>query len=365
MRASALALLVIAVNAGAPAPPDPKKLLKQYTINLDSAPEDRWTEAVQDHKNEIKAIVQGFKILFNKGERAQLVAALKQGMPDEYLRELQGISTAAKMDYDNIIMANAFYELTSFQGVEAASRACTSIVAQNANGSMYLARNMDYPPPLSVLQIDAQFVRGGLPVYRGTTFAGTIGIMTGVIPGSYAMAINARDRGVFPTFQELLAVASSGGWIAPVVTRAAFEAARSFDDAVDFLMTAPMIAPAYAIIGGAAPGQGAVVTTNSSAAGNDLWRLKDAYPREAERWYTLQTNWDHWEADSETDGRRPAGIAAMDAIGSEDITIRGLWNTLATAPVYNSLTINTQMIDIGTGESHAYLRHNIVEQVQV
>ena len=52
---------------------------------------------------------------------------------------------------------------------------CTSIVAQLQNNSIIFARNQDYGlPGLNNITFQVQFIRGGKPVYVGTTFAGSV-----------------------------------------------------------------------------------------------------------------------------------------------------------------------------------------------
>ena len=59
---------------------------------------------------------------------------------------------------------------------------CTSIAAQGANGTLVLARNMDWnlPPSMRALLVDPDFVRGGRKIFRGTGAVGVAGLLNGM-----------------------------------------------------------------------------------------------------------------------------------------------------------------------------------------
>ena len=46
----------------------------------------------------------------------------------------------------------------------------------------FSGRNQDYPPPFTLVMIHAIFMRRGVKVYEGTTFAGTVGFVTPSCP---------------------------------------------------------------------------------------------------------------------------------------------------------------------------------------
>ena len=71
-----------------------------------------------------------------------------------------------------ILVMNLIYDLTCF---------CTSIVADSPDGSMLHARNLDYGiPGLRNLTIALDFQKNKKTVYRGVTFAGYVGLLTGL-----------------------------------------------------------------------------------------------------------------------------------------------------------------------------------------
>merc|ERR1712070_1107797 len=95
--------------------------------------------------------------------------------------------------------------------------------------------------------------------------AGTVGIITGVSPGSHAIAIDervdVRDSPFSMPLEEAVKATQNGAYIFIHLTRKALELPTSFDAAVKLLLQEPgMVSPGYFILGGSKPNQGAVVT---------------------------------------------------------------------------------------------------------
>ncbi len=56
-------------------------------------------------------------------------------LPGPYGEEIKGIANATGNNLGEVVLFNIFYEVFTI---------CTSIVAQDANGNMYHARNLDF-----------------------------------------------------------------------------------------------------------------------------------------------------------------------------------------------------------------------------
>lgn len=374
LRTTTLALLTAGVASHVPVD-NPKVPLKKYTIDLDKAPEDRFTEVITDHKQYIKVIVGVLKDVFSSDTDKQLLNATK--LSDEYRREIQSIANIVNATYEEALMASMFYELSSVKPAKdlppewrnVATRSCTGIVAQNANGSIYHARNQDYPPPFSPLQYDGTFVKGGKVLFEATTFAGIIGIGgTCMVPGGWSVSINARDK-YAPSLADAMKYASEGAFSFPLATREGCTRGGDFNAGVKFLSEVPMISPGYFIMAGASPGEGVILTRNSTGEDTDFFRLSDAYPKTSP-WFIVQTNYDHWDKAPIYDDRRDMGIKLMEAVGQNNVSIDTLWNVMSDTGngiigVYNQATIHTELIDPSIGEYHTYLRHNIISDVIV
>lgn len=249
----------------------------------------------------------------------------------------------------------------------AVSRSCTGIVAQGSNGTIYHARNMDYPPAFAPLQYDGTFVRDGKVVFKGTGFAATVGIGGScMVPGKWSAEINERDTDA-ASFDQCLDHASKG-WVAfPMLLRQGCMHGGDFEAGLKYLKETPMITAGYFTIAGAAPGEGAILTRNGTGTDTNVVRLKNGRPAE-KPWYLIQTNYDPWTQPPADDDRRGNGIKSMEAVGSSKVNLDTLWGVMSktgegtgTRGVYNSETISTQLIIPATGSYHPYMGHEIID----
>ena len=312
----------------------------------------------------------------------KLIDAYNSSISPEYYREMAGIGTSLKISYHDVLMANMFYEITgvletpldNMWGNGSLARSCTSIVAQRANGTVYLARNQDYPPPFTAIMIHAVFTRGGKTVYEGTTYAGTIGLSTGFVAHSWAASINARDDALKGTAEGLhaaLAAARNGAQIGPIFVRQAMDAialdqaghaVSTYDRALAYYSSRPLIMPIYITVAGTRPGEGGIITRNATATGThglgDYFSLfsKEGKDSAGGDWFTVETNTDHWIKNGAR-SRRSVAVDGLSAIGHENIDLAGLWKVLDTPPTYNLATIHTDLTCPEWGEYRTYKRH--------
>jgi len=358
-------LLLVASAVWAHPRPNPRKALPKFIINLDTAPEHRWDEVVGHRKLYIKVIVAELKDYFldKKKEVAALVAAFN--MTEEYRLELKGIARVLCVPYEDVVMTNLFYEIDGLgEPGMLTQRSCTSIVAQRANGSVYLARNQDYPTAFSPLMVHLFFQRNGITLYQGTGYAGTIGLDTGLVPGGWGASINARlGTGEIDTLQQAVARAANGDAVFPIIMRLAMDAGVStFSGAVTFLSETKLITPGYIIIAGVKPGEGVVLSRNST--GGDAFYIDRGYPSNArKRFFLVQTNTDHWQPAPFYPGynvsRRGTAIAGVTRLTRWGVSMLGMYDVLSTPPTFNPTTIHTNMMDPLTGEHYAYKRHGL------
>lgn len=111
------------------------------------------------------------------------------------------------------------------------------------------------------------------------------------------------------------------------------ENATSFEEAVNILSNHDLIAPCYFIVGGVHPNEGAVITRNQYKL-VDIWRL-NADSAGIEKWYLLETNYDHWMPPPSTDDRRTPGMKAMNETTQEKINLETLMKVMTIDPVCN------------------------------
>ena len=111
------------------------------------------------------------------------------------------------------------------------------------------------------------------------------------------------------------------------------ENVTNFDDAIALLSTQDLIAPAYFIVGGVKPDEGVVITRNQDEL-VDLWRI-NKMSSGADKWYLLETNYDHWLPPPPNDDRQTPGMNAMNTITQERINSDNLMDVLTLKPVCN------------------------------
>ncbi|MBN3295537.1 NAAA amidase, partial [Amia calva] len=221
-----------------------------------------------------------------------VVESLENYMPQPYAGEMRGASKGFGCSLADVIVLNLAYEITAF---------CTSIVAQDINGNLYHARNMDYPFPaiLRNMTMDILYVRNGQVAYRGTTFAGYVGIWTGQSPGKFTISGDERCGSQGFWWENAVAAFLMKNTPASWLMRNTLEEAEDFQEAVLRLSKVPLISDVYYIVAGVNPGEGVVVTRNRRGAA-DIWPLN---PLNGE-WYRVETNYDHWTTPPPDDDRR-------------------------------------------------------------
>ena len=100
---------------------------------------------------------------------------------------------------------------------------------------------------------------------------------------------------------------------------------HDFTCAVAHLSSPPLIDENYYIVAGTKAGQGAVIARGREQA-DDVWRLDDT---QADGWFRLQTNYDHWNPVPTADDRRTPGKESMRAMGRPGLSSQALWKVLA------------------------------------
>ena len=169
-------------------------------------------------------------------------------------------------------------------------------------------------------------------MFTTAQLAGYIGILTGHKHNAFTFSINERDQGDW-WMNLIFGLLDKKSTPLSFLSRKVLENATSFDEAVKTLATATLIAPAHFIVGGVKTNEGAVITRNQLEA-IDIWRL-NASSSGIEKWYLLETNYDHWVPPPANDDRRTPGMKAMNATTQANINYSTLLDVLTIHPVCN------------------------------
>jgi len=359
-----------AVTPDIPSYPPPADLeIETVTVDLDMAPEDRWTHVVRPRAAAILKLIEDFKTAFGaKYNSTILDLALKYAgshylkrMPADYAGEIRGIAKATGIDVGYLWIENIAYELMGL---------CTSIVAQGADGNMYLGRNLDFgifmgtnatthnwqlAQDLRDTLINVQFTRGGKVMYNATTYAGFVGLLSGGKgPDGFAITVNTRfDSNVDKGLLEWMLGKNDDCQFLTFQTRIAMEGDADYASAFKRLTNYKPMGPGYIIISGSKAGEGAIITVAyGQSTPIDVWPLKEALGNNS--YYILQTNYDRTGPPAPFDDRRYPGEDCMNKVGQQGLTLESLYKVLSSNPTRNALTTFTTLMIPTTGHFEAY-----------
>ena len=368
-----------------PLPTGEAKAVQWHILSLDEPPETRWQKIVQPHSEGIEEltdiVLDAVTTLLGNYTTVSLLDRIDSRLPDYYAalpnpdfgKEIKGIASTTGVRESMMFVYNIFYTVFG---------ACTSVVAQNADGQIWHARNLDFglwpafnftkgsfwemSAALRPLVVNVDVQRGGRTVYKQTTFAGFIGAHTAMKPGAFGLTIDSRfddhfDVGLLRFLHEPRA---SHGTEITLLSRHAFERSGNFFEAFRYLNSTQILGPGYYILSGVNKGEGAVITKGAAKQGIraaegvtiDVWSLAEEQAKPAGDHFLLETNYDHWSAVSPIDDRRsPAYDCLRKRLGGPPgYNATGLFNVLSAVPNLNKLTVFTTLMQSDEGRFEAY-----------
>ncbi|NP_001006088.1 N-acylsphingosine amidohydrolase (acid ceramidase) 1a precursor [Danio rerio] len=337
----------------------------RYTVNLDLPPSERWTQIIKDKNTELIEMVQTIKDMakgFFHGKLVNFVDKelpfIVDTLPNPFNEEIKGIAAVSGIPLGEIALFNIFYEVFTV---------CTSLVAEDNNGNIYHGRNLDFglfmgwdrqnktwtlTEKLKPLVVNINFERKNQTVFKSTSFAGYVGMLTGIRPGELTLTMNERfdfDGGYIGILDWIFG--NRDGMWTGFLTRRVLENSTSYEDAKDQLSQTKLLAPVYFILGGNRTGQGCVITRTRINT-LDIWELELMLGR----WYVLETNYDHWDKPMFLDDRRTPAMKCMNQTTQANISLASIYNVLSTKPVLNKLTTYTSLMAVSTGTLESYVR---------
>jgi len=262
--------------------------------------------------------------------------ALNYFYPKEYAVEIQGCAKSLGVPYGWLTLFNLGYEV---------SDACTSIVAETFDGKILHSRNLDFwagmgfTNTLKELAFIADIQKGGKTLFVATTFAGYVGILSGMKPNAFSITIDTRfyPDGITELFYEIVAaVTEKNASLVSFLSRDVFTNENNFKSALTSLSNSTLIADVYYIMAGTKSGEGVVISRNRLNAA-DVWLLDT----KAGRWYEVETNYDHWEPAPWFDNRVDPANNAMNALGRKSLSLDNMFNVMSVKPVFNIQTTYT------------------------
>lgn len=259
-----------------------------YTVNLDKPARERWNHVVPDFKDKIPLATKLADEMMGQVIQSTLVplltVACKTGTA-LYSEEIRGIAEQTEISAGKVLLLQLAYE---------AFAACTSVVVNGPRHPIHI-RTMDWDlPELKALTINVIFKKRGRVIFRGTTWAGYIGILTGMKPRAFSVSINYRSTPKSSTdpvkaFANNVYRCISGCWPIGYLVREVLSSQKTYDDALREFKNAELISPTYITICGTKKNEGAIITRNRSPkdtfCGNIVTSLEDGH--------LIQANMDH------------------------------------------------------------------------
>ncbi|KAJ7132228.1 beta subunit of N-acylethanolamine-hydrolyzing acid amidase-domain-containing protein [Mycena epipterygia] len=167
-----------------------------YRVDLSLPPEERYREICSDFKPYLADIVPIYDDLlqltaYPRGLNFLAKHLLRRVHSAEETREIRGIAKLTGVPLHLVVAFNTFLDL--FSGCSSGGARVTDAGNGRENGVVHF-RGLDWDMnPLRKLTICVDYVRKGRIVARGVTYAGYIGVLTGVREG-LSLSLNYRTR---------------------------------------------------------------------------------------------------------------------------------------------------------------------------
>ncbi|CAK0888448.1 unnamed protein product [Prorocentrum cordatum] len=211
-------------------------------------------------------------------------------------RHASGEEQRAALSWPRVFLAQLHMQITN---IGPRLGECTSVVAQLPTGMLH-ARNWDFGPEpgaLGTASVSVDFHSSGTGNFTCLLALTHIAKWTTCVkPRAFSMSLNARgfgdghERG--RTAAEELRLLRQGHLPRVEVLRRVMRA-ESFGQAVGVAAASRPLTSMYVILGAADPREGgAVVTLEGNGSSADVMPMPG--PAEADGWFLVQTNADHW-----------------------------------------------------------------------
>eukprot|EP01084_Bolivina_argentea_P233288 392972_1 len=346
-----------------------KRIIPQYRINLELAADKRWEQVINDYKHHFKQIEKVINDLISKELGAtgtflkSIISSTMTTLANcgavYYKDELTAIANQSNMQLGLLVVMQLIYE---------ASAHCTSIICNDLNGKPIHIRTMDWEMPfLRPMTIEVEFYRNNKPICIATSWAGYVGILTGLRYGPNGFSISVNERETDDGLWENLKQAICGSWPIGFLVRKVLSQKDNinFNSAKSILKNSPLIAPVYFIMSGYNKNEGCLITrdrednkqflqlNSKTGAVTDKKKLDTLKYNTGNKDFIIQTNIDHW-IDCPTDNvlwsveRRIVACKKLTKINYK-ATYDMLWGMVTEHPIFNEITVYGTLMSVTDG----------------
>ncbi len=210
---------------------------KIYIVDISSL--TCWNNIVLEFKPQILKVLDKMRPLFSQYTtliNVGLTVYRLAGGIFLYEKEMNEISRLLNITFTECLLFQLTYELCS---------ACTSSILKIDTGEFVHVRTMDWEmPELKALTINIKVVNSNTHLFDAVTWAGFIGIFTGIKPNQYSISLNYR-RTSNPNFLSNVKSAFQGYYPNSFFIRDLLSTCNDEKQAFDRIKLTYIIAPAY------------------------------------------------------------------------------------------------------------------------
>lgn len=219
--------------------------IKRYIINLDLEANKRWNKVVYDHRSKCINVIKHMESLIGSSFMSSVIKGALKGLVKIYDKigyvmhkdELQSVADLLGVSFESVVLSQLCYEMFS---------ACTSIVFEQDGQNVHY-RTMDWNLDiLKDITIELDFQRDGKTLFIATSWAGYIGIFTGMKPKCYSIALNYRRSN--GTILGNIKRAMSMYWPVGHLIRNLLESTSDYNIVLEKLVSSKLISPCYITI---------------------------------------------------------------------------------------------------------------------
>ncbi|GAM18872.1 hypothetical protein SAMD00019534_020470 [Acytostelium subglobosum LB1] len=221
------------------------KPARRYVVHLDGDPEHMWDEPCRDYRPAVKRVEAHINKMYGTNVLVRSLQSMLGAMAYmnwvSYASELRGLSRELDVPVGALVFMQLIYEV---------STCCTTAMSRDQDGNIVMSRTMDWDMLLlKDITIEADFHVGGRSIGVYTTWIGYVGVLTGISPKGFAVAINYRRTtggSYWTNVKQLLKYC----WPVGYLVREALITCQTYGEIVQFLGNAKIIAPCYITIVG-------------------------------------------------------------------------------------------------------------------
>mmetsp|Transcript_62078 Transcript_62078/g.71160 ORF Transcript_62078/g.71160 Transcript_62078/m.71160 type:complete len:359 (-) Transcript_62078:195-1271(-) len=348
-----IAILATAMMLTMAIDPTPQKIpIPEFQVDLDVDPAHRWDDIVEkfyDYNKELVFTQMNHVIPSLASLASKWINPWALDHLGDSGAEIKGLARKIKEVWPNTVVNESSLMMLNF--LYALDAGCTSTVAQTKDSGVLHGRNMDFgfTTGLRLLSINVTFTKSGKPLYKGTTFLGYTGLITGMRYGGFSISLNARhaDDSLAGNVARIALGYKPPTWLA----RETLETVDNYDGAHKMMADTKIASSIYMIMSGPEDGQGTVLTRKPSG-------LVDDWPLDMTKndWFRLETNYDHWNPPPSYDDRRTLGYKHMEEIGQDKLTKQTFLDDLfSQAPTMRPWTVYTIIMSVRESTYDGYI----------